>query len=54
MGRIDIYLEVYTSAISEIINSKEAEDSATVAKKVEKARTIQLKRYQNTAIRNNS
>ncbi len=52
--RIDIYLEVNTSSISEIINSKEAEDSQTVAKRVQKARDLQVKRYERCGIKNNS
>lgn len=52
--RIDIYLEVNTSSISEIIHSKEAESSETIAKRVQQARGIQEKRYKEVGIKNNS
>jgi magnesium chelatase family protein len=52
--RIDIYLEVSSSSINEIINSKESEDSKTVAKRVQMARNLQAKRYKDYNIRNNS
>jgi magnesium chelatase family protein len=54
MDRIDIYLEVSSSSISEIIHSKESETSETVAKRVQIARDLQAKRYQNVGIKNNS
>ncbi len=54
MDRIDIYLEVSSSSISEIIHSKESETSETVAKRVQIARDLQAKRYQNAGIKNNS
>ena len=52
--RIDIYIEVMSSSIHEIINSKESENSRTVAQRVQIARDIQAKRYQNYDIKNNS
>lgn len=52
--RIDIYLEVNTSSISEIIHSKEAEDSQSVAKRVQMARDLQAARYADYGIKNNS
>ena len=52
--RIDIYLEVSTSSITEIINSKESEDSKTVAQRVQRARDLQAKRYALAGIKNNS
>ena len=54
MDRIDIYLEVNTSSINEIIHSKESEDSETVAKRVQTSRDLQAARYQNYDIKNNS
>ncbi len=54
MDRIDIYLEVNTTSINDIINSKESESSYEVAKRVELARKIQLERYKNFRIKNNS
>ncbi len=52
--RIDIYLEVNTSSISEIINSTESESSQIVAQRVQKARNLQAKRYKHCGIKNNS
>lgn len=52
--RIDIYLEVNTSSISEIIHSSEAESSEAIAKRVQAARDIQAKRYESVGIKNNS
>jgi magnesium chelatase family protein len=52
--RIDIYLEVNTSSIAEIIHSKEAESSETIAKRVQEARDFQARRYVNVGIKNNS
>lgn len=52
--RIDIYLEVNTSSISEIINSAESESSQIVAQRVQKARNLQAKRYKHCGIKNNS
>lgn len=52
--RIDMYLEVNTSLINEIINAKEAEDSKTVALRVQKARDLQAKRYEKFDIKNNA
>ncbi len=54
MDRIDIYLEVNTSSINEIINCKEAESSATVINRVQNARNIQETRYKTCGIKNNS
>ncbi|MEK6733878.1 MAG: YifB family Mg chelatase-like AAA ATPase, partial [Pseudomonadota bacterium] len=54
MDRIDIYLEVSGNSINEIIHSKESEDSAVIAKRVQAAREIQIKRYKDTGIKNNS
>jgi len=54
MDRIDIYLEVASSSINEIINSKEAEDSKTVALRVQRARDIQAARYDGYGIKNNA
>ncbi len=52
--RIDIYLEVNTSSINEIINSKESESSQIVAQRVQKAKDLQAKRYELCGIKNNS
>ena len=52
--RIDIYIEMTNSSINEIINSSEAEDSKTVAARVQAAREIQAKRYEGYGIKNNS
>ena len=54
MDRIDIYLEVSSSSINEIIHSKESESSETVAERVQASRDLQAKRYQNHEIKNNS
>lgn len=54
MDRIDIYLEVATTAIDEILNSKATETSAIVATRVQNARNIQAARYKNYGIKNNS
>lgn len=54
MDRIDIYLEVANKSINEIINSKEAEPSEEIAKRVQAARDIQTNRYINCGIKNNS
>jgi magnesium chelatase family protein len=52
--RIDICLEVNSCSINEIINSKEPEDSKTVAKRVQMARELQASRYKDCGIRKNS
>lgn len=52
--RIDMFLEVSTSSISEIINAKNHEDSNTVGKRVQRARDIQTKRYENLDINSNT
>lgn len=54
MDRIDIFLEIKTSSVSEIINSKEAESSAQILTRIEKARALQLNRYKSFGIKNNS
>lgn len=54
LDRVDIYLEVLTSSISEIISSKESEDSATIAQRVQTARDLQVNRYSNYGIRTNA
>ncbi len=54
MDRIDIFMEVKTSSISEIIQSKEAESSAKVLARVQRARELQAVRYKNHSIKNNS
>jgi len=52
--RIDIYLEVNSSSINEIVNSKTSESSKDVAQRVQIARDIQAKRYADIGIKNNS
>lgn len=53
--RIDIYLEVNTSSIDSIMKAAAAaEDSKTVAKRVQKARDLQAQRYDGFGIKNNS
>ena len=54
MDRMDIYLEVTNKSINEIINSKESEPSEEIAKRVQAARDIQINRYTNRGIKNNS
>ncbi len=54
LDRIDIYIEVACQSINEIINRVEAEDSKTVAQRVQTAHNIQLERYKNHGIKNNS
>lgn len=52
--RIDIYIEMTNSSISEIIESAEAEDSKIVATRVQAAREVQAKRYEGYGIKNNA
>lgn len=54
LDRIDIYIEVNSSSIYEITETKHTEDSQTILMRVQKARDMQTKRYQNINIKNNS
>jgi len=54
LDRIDMYIEVSSSSIHEIIEAKEPEDSQSILKRVQAARDIQTKRYLKHAIKNNS
>jgi magnesium chelatase family protein len=54
LDRIDIYIEVSSSSIYEIIEAKHTEDSQTILARVQKAHDMQTKRYQNLNIKNNS
>ena len=54
LDRIDIQIEVPRVQFSELQSEREEEESLTVRKRVEKARQIQLKRFQNTNIFTNA
>lgn len=54
LDRIDIQIEVNPVSYNEISDSEKGESSASIRKKVEKARSIQEKRYRGTGIRSNS
>lgn len=54
LDRIDIQLEIDNVPIDEVMQTSEAETSAEVRKRVEKAREIQLKRFLGTGVHANS
>ncbi|MBQ4551430.1 MAG: YifB family Mg chelatase-like AAA ATPase [Clostridia bacterium] len=50
LDRIDLHIEVDAVPLEEITDSKKGEDSATVRQRVEKARALQLKRFEHAGI----
>ncbi|MBP3284676.1 MAG: YifB family Mg chelatase-like AAA ATPase [Clostridia bacterium] len=54
LDRIDIQLEVQTIKYADLSNFSQEESSLSIRKRVNEARQIQLKRYQNSGIHSNS